>query len=339
MLKIIARFLPIMFISFITMFVSTGCNLDDGTTATPSATQETKKTYQNKIAPPNFVVTFPASLTATKDTPLVQSTRGETSQSSGYKTLKDGVKSIKTYAKQFDMYFIFIDIVLASIENKIVNDTPYSIKEGDFKIIYTEEIVNKILESCQEWGEDIEGLEEEMKKTIGTEIPCPAMTITKYASPADGYNYIVSMNRTQEDIETQMQIKMEMTIKWNLTKNKIFIYSNFKTTSDSMPEDLNYSVKFAYDATAALPKSSIQIDFTMGTTNMKNVISAQETGIKNGVLVDYSVTSNMGSMDYSYLVKGLADDDGGYINTTYDDSTTKAYWKETFNHFTHQAPF
>ena len=64
---------------------------------------------------------------------------------------------------------------------------------------------------------------------------------------------------------------------------------------------------------------------------MKNVISAQETGIKNGVLVDYSVTSNMGSMDYSYLVKGLADDDGGYINTTYDDSTTKAYWKETFN--------
>jgi hypothetical protein len=68
-----------------------------------------------------------------------------------------------------------------------------------------------------------------------------------------------------------------------------------------------------------------------GGVAMNTRITLRETGSNNGVEIDVACSSDDGSSTVTYKIVGEADDNGGYIEVTFDDGTTEETYKETFS--------
>ena len=300
----------ILFVLFLALFgliMSCSTGGDDST----DTGDDGQLSVGTKILPPKYMVDVPNSLTATSNTGSngKSDTRAE-SNYYAYDQIKSAVSMIKGTSSIIGLYFVIIDELL-------INAKPSdSVVEGG-EIVLTESFVNKLKvvfkDSGDEWFDA-----DDYSKMIGTKFELPPF---KYNTTTGIYSYIFE----QLEEETGDGASFLMKLLWSSDKTKVkIIFEDFSEGEKS-------STIFSYDDTSKISK--IESIFVSGSDKFTNTISIKEKeGTNNGGAFVNFESSGSG---FKYSASGYADDNGGYLVSSYELSSgvvsTKFEYKEAFD--------
>jgi len=241
-------------------------------------------------------------------------------QSMGYFELLTVVDQMQMKKQDVAMNFlmadaIYDDVVAFCADQNDSTDDGCDIPAGSISMTFTVEMMNFILEAAgiktdDPYYSDYTAMYQEM---IGTELPVPALTYTTLDGSAGYDRQLVMDNGSWEDYTSTT------TLRWDAARTKVALLYDYGSDSWGQGSD-SYTYndsekKVVYRNSSSYSGSS----WTYSMTMQEDSAHTDTHGVLFTERSDYQDASSQYVMDIS----GIADDNGGYVESKYSTTYTE----------------
>jgi len=226
-----------------------------------------------------------------------------TGSSNGCSQIKEMTTMLSYDFQSVAMMAVVADAALS--QNNITADG----NAHDGSVTLTKEMVAAMKEVIG-GTEDLSFLDEAIGETISATI-----TFRDDLTPTTDAPYNCSVSLVTADAESGSGVN---TFYWSSDKKSTRLVSDF---------DDEYYMDIIYNDTTKYTKSQYDDE----TEGYHSLFTIQETGENGGSVFYSSNKSSSDTLSYSYLLEGFADDDGGFIKTTYTSGADSYSNEESFD--------
>ncbi len=326
-----------------------GCGPSDKNDDTGAGTGEETGTsaYVNQHLPQTVGIDIPKTLLSAAANSTRQLRDIDDGDSSlAYEELRELVQELEDNINERETDFMLIDSVWDQIQNYCTSTpvgTACDIPEGQITMTITEEMRETIVDFIEEVSEDYGVvLTDAQLDTMLAELPAAGTTepmgaVTFINNPAGIYDYYLQATESElDDGEASTNI---YTVKWTQSKDKIEFTDTSTETYGEYTEASTSSLIYSAEAdgdSIKMHDTSITSEngITLWEDNSRLTLKELNDG-KDGVIITAEFTDNGQGYVSEYNVVGQANDDGGFIKSTYtsnyDGANETWHFKESFN--------